>query len=130
MDSTALLDPGATRLVLLAERCLHESASRRLDGEIYGAIHYIEDANTLSDDKLLEARDGGFVLVRNNLGIAGWIEAPPLTSVRRYAESLLPEGLATICRHPRLVCAAALRARALTGAAPPRFSNVFEFCRG
>jgi hypothetical protein len=34
MNSTALLDPGATRLVMLAERCLHEPASRRLDGEI------------------------------------------------------------------------------------------------
>ena len=124
-------DPEATRLLALADRCLQERASRGLDGEIYCAIHCIDDLNPLSQANMWDAKQNGQVLVRHQHGRSvGWIEAPPFTRERRYAETLLPDGLATICREARLVCAAALRARALTKAPPPGLSNIFEFGRG
>ena len=113
----------------LAERCLREPASRCLDGEIYCVVHNIEDMNDLSNDNLLQARVNGEVLVEHHRGI-GWVEAPPFTAVLKYAETLLPDGLATICRDPRRLCATALAARALTAAPAPRISSVFEFCHG
>ena len=114
----------------LAVRCLQEPASRELDGEIYCALHNIEDVNDLSSHNLLEARSNGEVLVEHRRGGGiGWIQAPPFTAELRYAESLLPDGVATICRDPRRVCAAALNARALLQAPPPAISNIFEFCR-
>ena len=71
------------------------------------------------------------MLVRYRQGSAlGWIEAPPFTFERRFAETLLPDGLLTICRDARFVCAAALRSRALTKAPAPALSNTFEFCLG
>ena len=121
----------AARLLALAERCLQESPSRQLDGEIYCAVHYIEDLNSLSMPNLWDAKLNGQVLVRYGQGGAvGWIEAPPFTFERQFAETLLPDGLVTICRDARFVCAAALRSRALTKAPAPALSNVFEFCRG
>ncbi len=123
--TAVLLDPGALRLIALAERCAHEPASRQLDGEIYCAVHNIEDIDLLSDDNLWEAKRDGQVLVLHH---GDWVEAPPFTRERKYAEMLLPEGLATICKDPRLVCAVALRARALTNAPPLRISSAFE-CR-
>ncbi len=118
-------------LVALAGRCLREPASRRLDGEIYCALHNIEDINDLSDHNLVEARENGWVLVEHQHGAGrGWIEAPPFTAELQYAETLVPEGLATIARDPRIVCATALHARALTSAPAPRVSSIFEFCRG
>jgi hypothetical protein len=60
----------------------------------------------------------------------GWIQAPPFTAELQYAETLVPEGPATIARDPRIVCATALNARAFTSAPVPRVSNIFEFCRG
>ena len=127
----ALRRPPVRDLVALAGRCLREPASRCLDGEIYCALHNIEDINDLSDPKLVAARENGEVLVDHRHG-AGceWIQAPPFTEELRYAETLVPEGLATIARDPRIVCATALHARALTGAPAPRLSNVLEFCRG
>jgi hypothetical protein len=123
--------PPVSSLVALAGRCLREPASRRLDGEIYCALHNIRDINDLSDHKLMEARENGEVLVEHQHGAGrGWIEAPPFTAELQYAETLVPEGLATIARDPRIVCAAALHARALTSAPAPRVSNIFEFCRG
>ena len=53
---------GKVALVALAGRCLREPASRRLDGEIYCALHNIRDINDLSDRYLLEARENGEVL--------------------------------------------------------------------
>jgi hypothetical protein len=55
--TAVLLDSGTVRLIAPAERCLHERASRRLDGEIYCAesycaVHNIEDTNALSNDNL------------------------------------------------------------------------------
>jgi hypothetical protein len=123
--------PPVRSLVALAGRCLREPASRRLDGEIYCALHNIRDINDLSDHKLMEARENGEVLVEHQHGAGrGWIEAPPFTEELQYAETLVPEGLATIARDPRRVCATALHARALTSAPAPRVSNIFEFCRG
>ncbi len=123
--------PPAESLVALAGRCLREPASRRLDGEIYCALHNIRDINDLSDHKLMEARENGVVLVEHQHGAGReWIEAPPFTEELRYAETLVPEGLATIARDPRIVCATALHARALTSAPAPRVSDIFEFCRG
>ena len=118
-------------LVALAGRCLREPASHRLDGEIYCALHNIRDTNDLSERYLLEARENGEVLVERQRGAdRGWIQAPPFTEELRYAETLVPEGLTTIARDPRIVCATALNARALTSAPPLRVSNIFEFCRG
>jgi hypothetical protein len=123
--------PPVGSLVALAGRCLREPASRCLDGEIYCALHNIEDINDLSDPKLVEARENGEVLVEHQRG-AGceWIQAPPFTGELRYAETLVPEELATIARDPRIVCATALNARALTGAPSLRVSNVLEFLPG
>ena len=128
-DPAICLDPDALRLLGLAARCLKEGASRRLDGEIYCAIHDSGDLNPLSGDNLWSAKMSGQVLVRCRQSLV-WMEAPPFTFERRYAETLLPDGLATICREARFVCAAALRARALTRAPPLQLSNVFEFSRG
>jgi hypothetical protein len=78
----------------------------------------------------LTARANGEVLVEHRRGGGvGWIEAPPFTAELRYAETLLPDGVRTICRDPRRVCATALHARALLGAPPPALSTHFEFCR-
>ncbi len=51
-------------------------------------------------------------------GLQGWVEVPPFTGELKYAKSLLPDGLYTISSDPRIVCAAALRALALTDAPP------------
>ena len=111
-------------LVALAGRCLREPASRRLDGEIYCALHNIRDTNDLSERYLLEARENGEVLVERQRGAdRGWIQVPPFTEELRYAETLVPEGLITIARDPRIVCATALNARALTSAPPLRVSK-------
>ena len=112
----------------VAEACLRGRPSRRLDGEIYCALHGIVDLNSLDSMRLMDARLRGEVLVHDHRGLpVGWIEAPPFTAELRYAEALLPENVRTILRDPMKVCAAALNARALCDAPPPRVSNVFEF---
>jgi len=104
----------------LGYRCLHEPASRRLDGEIYCAVHNVSDRNTLINDQLLQARENGEVLVAHGPGDGlAWIEAPPFTAELKYAEALLPEGLLTFYRDARKVCATALQARALANEPPP-----------
>lgn len=109
----------AGRLVGLAARCLREPPSRRLDGEIYCALHNVGDLNDLSTDNLLQAWADGDVLVEHRRSAeVGWVEAPPFTEELKYAETLLPEGLTTICKEPRRVCATALNIRALTNAPP------------
>lgn len=124
------MEPPSDILMDLALRCLREPASRALDGEIYCAIHNIEDVNDLSNHNLQEARCNGEVLVEHLRGAGiGWIQAPPFTSDLRYAETLLPDGLRTVCREPRRVCATALRARALMNVAPLTVSTIFERCR-
>jgi hypothetical protein len=37
-------------------------------------------------------------------GLEGWVEVPPFTSDMKYAASLVPDGLYTISRDPRIVC--------------------------
>jgi hypothetical protein len=104
----------------LGDRCLHEPASRRLDGEIYCTINNVKDLNPLVNDRLLQARERGEVLMEywSSAGPT-WIEAPPFTAELKYAESLLPEGLATFYRDARRVCATALQARARANEPPP-----------
>jgi hypothetical protein len=62
-----------TRCYSAGTRCLYERASRRLDGEIYCAIHNVTDWNPLLDDQQLRARENG------PGEVLGWIEAPPFT---------------------------------------------------
>jgi hypothetical protein len=104
-------------LVALANRCLSEPASRALDSEIYCAIHDITDGNDLGSPALIEARAKGDVLIVER-SLQGWVEAPPFTGDLKYARSLVPEGLYTISSDPRIVCATALAALAMTDAPP------------
>jgi len=122
------MEPHIERLLRLAEACLTERPSRRLDGEIYCALHCIDDLNSVDNERLIDARLNGEVLVRGHRGLSvGWIEAPPFTTDLRYAEALLPEGVRTILRVPIEVCSAALHARAKCDAPAPRVSDLFEF---
>jgi hypothetical protein len=103
----------------LGDRCLHERATRRLDGEIYCAVHKVTDWNPLISDRLTRARENGEVLVEHRPGDGlFWIEAPPFTTELGYAESLLPEGLLTFYQDAQRVCATALQARALANEPP------------
>jgi hypothetical protein len=112
-------------------RCLREPASRRLDGEIYCAVHNVSDRNPLINDQVLQARENGEVLVEHCPGNGlAWIEAPPFTAELRFAESLLPEGVFTFYRDARKVCATALQARALANEPPPIVSNIVQWRRG
>jgi hypothetical protein len=111
----------------LGSRCLHEPASRRLDGEIYCAIHNVTDWNPLLNNQQFRARENGEVPVEHPRGEGlDWIEVPPFTTELRYAESLLPEGLCTFYRDARKVCATALQARALANEPPPLISNIVQ----
>jgi hypothetical protein len=111
------LPTGSSTLATLANRCLAEAPSRALDVEIYCAIHGIEDGNELASPALIEARAKGDVLIVEP-GLWGWVEVPPFTGELKYAKSLLPDGVHTISPDPRIVCAAALRALALSNAPP------------
>jgi hypothetical protein len=113
----------------LGTRCLYERASRRLDGEIYCAIHNVTDWNPLLNNQQLRARENGQVLLEHRPGGLGWIEVPPFTSELKYAESLLPDGLCTLYRDARKVCATALQARALANEPPPLISNVVQLLK-
>ena len=124
------IDPSAQRLLALAEQCLVEAPSRRLDGQIYCAVHHIMDMNHLNAHNLWEARESGEVLVEHRGATVEWIEAPPFTAELKYAETLLPERVATILKDPRAVCAAALRARAHSGASPPYVSSLLDVRQG
>jgi hypothetical protein len=104
-------------LAELADRCLAEAPSRALDVEIYCAIHGIEDGNDLASPALIEARARGEALIVEQ-GRQGWVEVPPFTGELKYAKSLLPDGLYTISPDPRIVCATALWALAITEAPP------------
>jgi hypothetical protein len=129
MDGFFFSDEGQVSLDLygLGSRCLHEPASRRLDGEIYCAIHNVTDWNPLLNNQQFRARENGEVLVDNRPGEGlDWIEVPPFTTELRYAESLLPEGLCTFYRDARKVCATALQARALAHEPPPLISNIVQ----
>ncbi|MPZ33957.1 MAG: hypothetical protein GEV13_23700 [Rhodospirillales bacterium] len=111
------LPTGPNPLAALADRCLAEAPSRALDVEIYCALHGIEDGNDLGSPALAEARAKGDVLIVEP-GLQGWVEVPPFTGELKYAKSLLPDGLCTISSEPRIVCAAALHALAITDAPP------------
>lgn len=132
MESYAAFDiePSAQRLLALAERCLVEAPSRRLDGEIYCAVHHIVDMNHLDAHNLWEARESGEVLVGHRETTVEWIEVPPFTTELKYAETLLPERVVTILRDPLAVCAAALRARALSDTPPPHVSSLLDVRQG
>jgi hypothetical protein len=125
-------EQGATvGLYGLGYRCLHEPASRRLDGEIYCAVHNVSDRNPLINDQVLQARENGEVLVEHCPGNGlAWIETPPFTAELRFAESLLLEGVFTFYRDARKVCATALQARALANEPPPIVSNIVQWRRG
>ena len=107
----------SSALVGLANRCLIEPPSRALDAEIYCGVHHINDGNNLGTPALAEARREGFVLILEP-GLEGWVEVPPFTSDMKYATSLVPDGLYTISRDPRIVCSTALMALAITNAPP------------
>jgi hypothetical protein len=108
----------------LGHRCLHEPASRRLDGEIYCTVHNVTDWNPLISNQLLRARENGEVLVEHcRADGLTWIEAPRYTAELKFAESLLPDGLLTFYRDARRVCATALQARALANEPPPMVST-------
>jgi hypothetical protein len=115
----------------LGYRCLHEPASRRLDGEIYCAIHNVSDRNPLISHELVQSREKGEVLVEHypNGGLT-WIEVPAFTAELNHAESLLPEGLTTLFCDARRVCATALQARALANEPPRLISNFVQLRRG
>jgi hypothetical protein len=119
------MEPHLEQLMRLSEACLLERPSRRLDGEIYCALHRIEDLNRVENERLIDARLNGEVLVEGHRDVpVGWIEAPPFTAELRYAEALLPDGVRTMLKDPMKVCAAALRARALCDAPAPRVSSL------
>ena len=120
-------DDAQVNLYGLGARCLHEPASRSLDGEIYCAIHNVTDWNPLSNNQQFQARESGEVLVEHcpDEGLH-WIEAPPFTTGLRYAESLLPEGVLTFYLDARRVCATALQARALANEPAPLVSNIAQ----
>jgi hypothetical protein len=115
----------------LGDRCLHEPSSRRLDGEIYCALHDVKDFNPLANDRLLLARERGEVLVQpcSTAGLV-WIEVPLFTAELKHAKSLLPKGLMTFFHDARRVCATALQARALTNEPPPSISHHVQLRRG
>jgi hypothetical protein len=113
----------------LGSRCLHEPVSRRLDGEIYCAIHNVTDWNPLLNNQQFRARENGDVLLEHPGDGLAWIEAPPFTAELRYAESLLPEGLCTFYRDARKVCATALQARALANEPPPLISDIVQLSK-
>ena len=120
-------DDAQASLYGLGTRCLREPASRRLDGEIYCAIHNVTDWNPLINNQQFQARESGEVLVEHPAGEGfQWIESPPFTTELRYAESLLPEGILTFYREARRVCATALQARALANEPAPPVSNIAQ----
>jgi hypothetical protein len=123
-------DDAKVNLYGLGTRCLYEPASRRLDGEIYCAIHNVTDWNHLINDQQFQARESGEVLVEHcpDEGLH-WIEAPPFTTDLRCAESLLPEGVLTFYRDARRVCATALQARALANEPAPLVSHIMQLRR-
>jgi len=98
----------------LFARCLIEPASRALDAAIYCAVLGATDDNTLSSAVLVEVRASGFIL--NSQPVKAWVYAPWYTEDLASAQSLVPAGLSTISRDPRLVCATALKARAILNA--------------
>ena len=100
-------------LLALANRCLREPASRALDARIYCAVLEVADDNALDSVAFIEARARGMVLVRT-IGLLGWLDAPRYTEDLNRARSLLPDGLVAISNDPRVVCATALMAMAMT----------------
>jgi hypothetical protein len=103
--------------IALSNRCLIEPASRALDGAIHGAVLGTTDANPLFSAPLIEARARGLILIRQP-GMAAWADAPCYTEDLDCAHLLVPEGLATISRDPRIVCATALMVRAILNSPP------------
>jgi hypothetical protein len=86
----------------LGARCLSEPASRRLDGEIYCAIHNVTDWNPLLNNQQFRARENGDVLLEHPGDGLVWIEAPPFTAELRYAEARMPSPNTLPSRAPPL----------------------------
>ena len=103
--------------IAVSNRCLIEPASRALDAAIYCAVLEVIDANSLSSAPLIEARARGLILITQP-AINGWADAPFYTEDLACAKSLVPEGLSTIARDPRIVCATALMVRAILDSPP------------
>jgi hypothetical protein len=100
-----------TRLLALADRCLREPPSRRLDAEIYCAVLDEVDVNTLGTDRqLTAASDGDVLLVKRGTTGTEWYVSPPYTYELQYANLLLPENVLTIAKEARQVCSIALNA--------------------
>ena len=104
-------------LVGLANRCLIEVDSRALDAEIYCAFHAVKDGNDLSCQSLIDIHNNGHILI-TQFGHSTWIESPRFTSEMKFASMLVPSGLYTISKNPRIVCATALTAMAIIDARP------------
>ncbi len=113
--SPSLAAPSA--LAALANQCLLEPPSRAMDARIFCIVHNTEDCNSFSTPTLVEARARGRVLL-NEPSLLSWVTVPRYTEDLNCAKSLVPAGLSTISRDPRIVCATALMALALTGAPP------------
>ena len=106
-----------SRFIAVSNRCLIEPASRALDAAIYCAVLGATDANPLNSAPLIEVRVRGFVLIKKR-DIKWWAYAPPFTADLDCAKSLVPDGVSTIARDPRIVCATALMARAILDLPP------------
>jgi len=104
-------------MVVLANRCLNEPASRALDTEIYCAIHGMTDGNDLASPALVEARAKGDVLIVEP-GLQCWVEAPPFT------EDLKERSVRTL----DLFLTQLLQQT--NGALPPNFVGVFGLTGG
>ena len=86
-------------------------------GPFIVAVLRATDANPLSSAALIEVRARGFILI-NQPTVKGWADAPSYTEDLGCAKSLVPKGLSTIARDPRIVCATALMARAVLDSPP------------
>jgi len=63
------------------------------------------------------------LILINQAAIKGWADAPRFTEDIVCANLLVPEGLSTIAREPRIVCATALIARATLVSPPLAFGG-------
>ena len=119
--------PHVDRLLIEAARSTQEKPSRRLDADIYCALHNIWDQNRLTNEDLVAARRRGEVLLDTQGDAEVWIEAPPFTTDLTYAETLLPDGVCTIIKDPMTVCAIGLRSRARLKVPPLQITNLLQF---
>ena len=99
----SLMIHGTSLFIAVSNRCLIEPSA--------GCGHLLRRSrchrcHSLSSAPLIEARARGLILI-NQAEIKGWIDAPRYTEDLGCAKSLVPEGLATISRDPRIAINAA-----------------------